>query len=164
MKVKIAITGGIGSGKSKVLSIIENEGYAVFSCDQISREVMTEKRVLKQIKKNFPSVFTGVFRNKLDRKELAKKVFNNQEKVDLLNAIMHPVIMERLLQKVEEGKNDINFIEIPLLFEGDFQNMFDEVIVVMRPLGDRIESVRIRSNLTISEIEDRIKNQVLNIF
>ena len=64
---KVAITGGIGSGKSKVLSIIQNADYPVFSCDEIYKKVIVDEKYIKKIAEIFP---TAVIDGKIDRKRL----------------------------------------------------------------------------------------------
>lgn len=153
---KIAITGGIGSGKSTVLAILIDLGYFVFSCDTIAREIYTDKIVLQKITKHFPHVLVeGV----VDRKKLADEIFQDSQKVRILNAITHPVIMQKLLNHMESCQEDICFAEVPLLFEGGFENLFDYVFIVMRPLENRIKAIQARDNLSVQEIENRIKNQ-----
>ena len=72
---KVAITGGIGSGKSTVSSILREMGYVVFDCDEISRQVACSVEVLEKIKKELGSKF--VVGNQLQRKKLAEFVFVN---------------------------------------------------------------------------------------
>ena len=91
MKKKIAITGGIGSGKSEAIKIIKELGFPVFSCDEIYKEIIFSKEYVQRIEENFPTcVKNGI----IDRKELSAIVFANREKRDLLNSLSHPLIME----------------------------------------------------------------------
>ena len=153
---KIAITGGIGSGKSTVLSILQELGYMVFSCDAIARDIYNDKLIFAKIAKSFPNV---VENDVINRKKLAEEIFNDAMQLQTLNAITHPVIMQNLLQKMQSCRENICFAEVPLLFEGGFENLFDHVFVIMRPLENRIQSIKLRDNLLTCEIEKRIKNQ-----
>ena len=153
---KIAITGGIGSGKSTVLSILKHLGYTVLSCDAIAREIYNDALILNKIEKHFPNVIVN---HTVDRKKLADEIFQDSQKLRTLNRLTHPVIMQKLLDNMESCQEDICFAEVPLLFEGGFENLFDHVFVVMLPLEDRIESIQLRDNLSVHEIEVRIKNQ-----
>lgn len=149
---KIAITGGIGSGKSTVARIIRSLGYPVYSADEEYTLVLRDQTVLEKIGKAFPVVKDGV----LDRKALSEIVFSDKEALMRLNKITHPVIMEKLLSKMTE---EISFAEVPLLFEGKYESLFDNVIVVMRPLPQRVSSVTERSHISEKEVLDRIQNQ-----
>lgn len=149
---KIAITGGIGSGKSTVARIIRSLGYPVYSADEEYALVLRDQTVLEKIGESFPVVKDGV----LDRKALSEIVFSDKEALMRLNQITHPVIMEKLLSKMTE---EISFAEVPLLFEGKYESLFDNVIVVMRPLPQRVSSVTERSHISEKEVLDRIQNQ-----
>lgn len=157
---KIALTGGIGSGKSEVLSIIKNLGYTVFSCDEINRELLTKRKVLKYLKVLFPTTVKGFFRPKLDKKALSDLVFSDKSALNDLNGLMHPMIMETLIKRIDGVKSGAVFAEVPLLFEEGYQDLFDNVIVVKRDKNERIESVVKRSNISREEVSKRINNQI----
>ena len=153
---KIAITGGIGSGKSLVLKILQDEGYAVFSCDEIYREIILEKSYIEKISLCFPEVIEN---DAINKKKLADIVFKSKEKRELLDSIAHPFIMQRLNEKMASVSAKFVFAEVPLLFEGGYCNNFDEIIVVYRPLEERIQSIVLRDNITEQEVLNRINAQ-----
>ena len=159
-KKKIAITGGIGSGKSEVSKIIKSLGYEVFSCDEINAELLKKRKVLKQLKVLFPTTVKGFFRPKLDKRALSSVVFSDKSALEDLNGLLHPLIMETLLSKMEKAKAKAVFSEVPLLFEEGYHDLFDSVIVVKRDKEERIKSVIKRSNLTKEEVIRRINNQI----
>lgn len=152
---RVAVTGGIGSGKSEAIKIIKEYGYEVFSCDEIYKELSNEKEYLTQLKKLFPSV---VNENGLDRRTLSNIVFNNTDELKKLNEFSHPKIMGRLLDKLQNFKG-WRFAEVPLLFEEGYENNFDYVIVIYRDLEKRIAAVSLRDKLSLDEITARISNQ-----
>lgn len=154
----IAITGGIGSGKTALISILKEYGYYTVSCDEEIASLYSEKTVIDRIRALFPTSFVD---GKIDKKIISDIVFNNEEELAKLNGILHPLVMERCLKKAEEtnGKG-VSFIEVPLLFECNLEGKFDNVIVVKRDYEERIKSVIKRSNLTREEIEKRIKRQI----
>ncbi len=155
---KIAITGGIGSGKSTAVNIIKDLGYPVFSCDQITAELYKNQRVLRGIKKLFPTAVKGFFRLSADKKEIARIVFNDKEKYNALNDFLMPEILNRLFSSINGGSGVV-FAEVPLLFERNLSDKFDAIMVVMRNENDRINSVIARSNLSKSEVLERINSQ-----
>ena len=128
-KIKVAITGGIGSGKSTALSYLKELGYPVFSCDEIYKEVISSKEYIDKIKEFFPEAVTH---GCIERKILSEIVFNDPEKRALLNGISHPLIMQKLYEQMDTSENELVFAEVPLLFEGGFENEFDHVIVILR--------------------------------
>ena len=153
---KIAITGGIGSGKSTVLSIIKNAGYPVFSCDEIYKKVIIDEDYIKKIAEIFPS---AVIDKKIDRKILGEIVFSDKNNRAKLDAIAHPLIMQKLIEEMTLAQGVIAFAEVPLLFEGGFQDDFDEIIVVKREKNLRIDGVSVRDNLDKKAVKARILSQ-----
>lgn len=156
MKKKIAITGGIGSGKSSVLQILGEMGYPIFSCDAIYREIIDTPAYIQKIKEFFPN---SIVEGKIDRKRLAGEIFGNKEKLALLNSIAHPLIMEQLLKRMDECASETVFAEVPLLFEGNYENLFDTTIVVIRNKEQRVQSVIDRDQVSLEEVKARISSQ-----
>ena len=152
---KIAITGGIGSGKSLLSDILKGMGYVVYSCDEIYREMLQEKEYLSLLNKYFPDCFIGG--SLLDKKLLAERVFSNEENRKKLESLAHPIIMQRLLAQME-GKG-IVFAEVPLLFEGGYEGLFDYVIALVRSQEERVKAVMERSGLTQEEVLRRMQSQ-----
>ena len=153
---KIAITGGIGSGKSEVLKILKDEGYKTFSCDEIYKEISLEEEYVQKIFLYFPeTIEQGI----INKKILANIVFFDEEKRKLLNSIAHPLIMKRLEEKMENGASSVAFAEVPLLFEGGYHTLFDEVIVIRRDIDDRISAVVARDGINREDVLNRMNSQ-----
>lgn len=156
MKKKIAVTGGIGSGKSFWLNYIRELGYPVFSCDEIYKEVIQTPAYLSKMKEVFSDC---IKEGKVDRKALAQTVFYDEEKRKRLNGIAHPFIMETLLQRMEKCASELVFAEVPLLFEGEFENLFDYVLVVERDMRERLRAICDRDGMTEEEAVQRMNAQ-----
>ncbi|MBQ0099214.1 MAG: dephospho-CoA kinase [Firmicutes bacterium] len=155
---KIAVTGGIGSGKSTLIRILNELGYYTVSCDEEIKKMYQETEIVDNIKSMFPE---AVENNKLNKNIIAKIVFNDIERLKKLNEYMHPIVLKRCFDKANrESINGVAFIEVPLLFESKLENSFDKVIVVVRDREQRIESIISRSNLSWEEIEKRMNNQI----
>ena len=160
MVQKIAITGGIGSGKSCVLEEIKKHGYEGFSCDEIYKEVIRQKEYVEKIKDVFPSVVkNGKDGEGIDRKELSRIVFQDEGALKQLNEIAHPLIMSALERKMNAAQGEYVFAEVPLLFEGNYQDIFDRVIVVLRDKKLRVEAIVRRDGVETREAELRIERQ-----
>lgn len=155
----VAITGGIGSGKSFALAILKREGYHTLSCDQIVNELYQKPKVKKLIKKMFPSGVSGRFRLVLDKKEIARLTFNDKDKHAQLTSTITPLVLEQIKKRTKKLEGLV-FVEVPLLFECNYQNEFDQVLVIMRDKKARINSVINRSNLTEQQVIDRMNRQV----
>ncbi len=157
-KLVVAVTGGIGSGKSVALKILSEHGFNTVSCDEISRTLFDKKHVKKQLKKIFPTA-VGDLDSPIDRKVIADEVFNDKEKLKKLNELTHPLIVKEALSRAN-AFDGVTFVEVPLLFEGGYEKLFDKVIVVVRALQTRVDSVIKRSSISEKEVYDRIKNQI----
>ncbi len=153
MKRKIAITGGIGSGKSTLCRQIREMGYPVFSCDELYKNILQSPDYVEEVAARFPACITE---GKIDKTRLAATVFKNETERKALNAIAHPLVMSALSKNMDECTSDLVFAEVPLLFEGGFQSQFDNVIVLLRERANRISSVVRRDGLLPQEVEDRI--------
>lgn len=153
--IRIAVTGGIGSGKSTVCRMIEELNYPVYSCDGIYSELLASPRFLKKLEEEFGSSI--VRSGAVDRAALSAIVFSDNSKLNILNDITHPAIMEEAFKKMRGHR--LSFLEVPLLFENGFEKLFDGVIVVLRDLNERIDAVVQRDNLENKEIENRINSQ-----
>ena len=156
MKKKIAITGGIGSGKSTVLRMLQNAGYPCFSCDDIYNAIILDAEYIQKIQAEFPS---AVIEGKIDRQRLSDIVFFDPDRRKKLNSIAHGQIMQRLFECMDKCTQDLVFAEVPLLFEGNYQNRFDGVIVVMRDNEARMQSVCARDNSGKDKVQARIAAQ-----
>ena len=156
MKVRVAVTGGIGSGKSSVLAILREFGYSVFSCDEIYKNLIRSKEYVALIDRRFGCVEDG----RIQTDKLSALVFNNPKKRKELNELAHPLIMQSLLSSMDAAHGDMVFAEVPLLFEGGFEKYFDKILVLMRDKELRVASVVHRDALTEEQILARINAQI----
>ena len=154
----IAVTGGIGSGKSQVIAILNQLGEKTLSCDAITNELYSDKKVIKQLGKMFPSARRGFFVKTIDKQTIANTVFNNPQKLKQLTDYLTPIVLETCVQRAKQTGGRV-FVEVPLLFEQNATDSFDKVLVVTRNLDARIQSVINRSNLTKEQVLQRINAQ-----
>lgn len=137
--LKIGLTGGIGSGKSEVAKRLSARGAVVIDADKIAREVVEPGTPgLARVRATFGE---EVIRpdGSLDREKLGAIVFADQEQLAKLNAIVHPLVGERVAQLQSEAPGDaIVVYDVPLLAENNLAPMYDVVIVV-----DAADEVRI---------------------
>ena len=153
--IKIAVTGGIGSGKSSVTKIIREKGFPVFSCDEINKQLLTKKDYINRIEKIFPEAVEG---EKIINSRLAEIVFSDETALKKLNSVSHPLIMNELNRQMNSCKGLV-FAEVPLLFEGGYENLFHKIIVVCREKEQRILSVMQRDHSDREAVLSRISRQ-----
>jgi len=160
-KLKVAITGGIGSGKSSVCEIIHSKGYPVIYADDISKEILsTDKSVQDKIVTEFGK---ESFHNNLpNTKYLAEKVFSDPKKINRINSILHPPTIEKIKNLMEKklSKSEMVFIEAALIYEAEMEDMFDYIIVVAAPEETRISRTIESKGIDRSETLKRIENQM----
>ncbi len=150
-KMKIGVTGIIGSGKSTVVKYLESLGYSCFDCDKYAHMLLTNQAVIAEVSKHFDCLEDG----QINRKLLGAIVFNDQAKLAVLNSILHPLIIEKI-----KSLDEPVFVDIPLLYEAKMEEYFDVVIAVLAPNDVLIERLSKRNNLSKSEAISRISLQI----
>ncbi len=153
MKI-IGLTGGIASGKSTVLDLIKkNYNVNVFDCDKESHMLLENIDIKRKIEKEFGNY---VFDNeKISRKKLGEIVFSNKNKLKKLNDIIHPVIKEKI-----KNLNKTTIVDIPLLFECGFSDLFNEIVLVYVNYDNQIKRLIKRNNISKKEAENKISLQI----
>lgn len=156
---RIGLTGGIGSGKSTVAQIFELLGIPVYYADAASKRLMNEDDELKnKIKNAFgKDVYIN---NELNRKYLSELVFNDSEKVNLLNSLVHPATIKDALQWMQMQKAPYIIKEAALIFESGSNKYLDYVIGVEAPQALRIQRTMDRDNISAQQVEDRMSKQM----
>lgn len=152
---KIAVTGGIGSGKTTACRILEGWGFPVLSCDEISRGLWRDEGYLETLADAFPDCTVG---GKIDKARLTGLIFSDTAARKRLESLAHPRIMRELMSEMEGLP--VCFAEVPLLFEGGYEGLFDAVIVVRRREEARISSVMARDGATEEEVKGRLSAQL----
>ncbi|WP_295671850.1 dephospho-CoA kinase [uncultured Mucilaginibacter sp.] len=154
--LKIGITGNIGSGKTTVSKIFEILGIPVFYADDAAKSVMVaDQQLIAEIKAAFGNA--SYFEDgTLNRKHIAAIVFNNDEQLARLNAIVHPATFRAFDTWVKTISN-VPYVlkEAALLFESASFKMCDYNIMVQAPFETRVERVMKRDGLSREEIEKR---------
>lgn len=156
----IGLTGGIGSGKSTVAKYLISKEVPVYIADDEARKLMQSKAVINAIVKVFGPEVLGND-GLLDRKALANIVFNDKEKLALLNGIVHPKVKKHFEAWVEKNKTHPFVVkEVAILFETKGHLQCDKTILVTAPLDVRIERTMKRDDVTKEEVLIRIQNQL----
>lgn len=155
---KVGITGGIGSGKSMVCSMLEERGVAVYNADTRAKGLMNESEALREaLIARFGSEVYGA--EGLNRRYLAERVFTNAEELKALNAIVHPAVMDDFDCWAEEQAGDYVVLESAILFEAALEHRVDVVVSVLAPESLRLERAMQRDDATREQIAERMRNQ-----
>ncbi len=157
--LKIGLTGGIGSGKSTVAKTFEVLGIPVYYADVEAKRLMNENEGLKQkIQELFgTAIYTD---GKLKRVVLADIVFNDPEKLEQLNALVHPITINDANQWLQQQKSPYAIKEAALIFESGISEFLDYVIGVYAPAPLRIQRVIQRDNTSKEAVMARMNKQM----
>lgn len=158
-KLRVGLTGGIGSGKSTVADVFREHGATVIDADVLAREVVAPgSDGLRAIAKRWPQAVGAD--GTLDRPALARIVFADDTAREELNAITHPRVRARAAQLEDEAPDGIVVHVIPLLFEGDYWRTCDRTVVVIAPDEARIARVMSRDTAQRHDVERRMAAQI----
>ena len=144
---KVAVTGGIGAGKTTVSNLFEKIGIPVFNSDEIAKELMhNDKQLKSDIIKAFGN--ESYINNELNRDYLSDIVFNDETLLNKINSIVHPQV----------GKEFNQWLLI--IFENNSEDLFDKIICVIAPEEDVISRVMKRNSFSRDKVISIISNQL----
>jgi dephospho-CoA kinase len=158
--LKIGLTGGIGSGKTTVAKVFEVLGIPVYYADEAAKELMHTNELLKQQLILHFGKETYLEGGQLNRKHLSSIVFNNKEKLELLNSLVHPATIADAKEWFSKQQAPYVIKEAALLFESGTAEGLDYIIGVTAPTALRIKRVMERDGVTAEEVKRRMTNQV----
>lgn len=156
---KVGLTGGIGSGKSKVAGLLRDKGIAVYDSDTRAKELMANNTALREaLIETFGTECYTL--EGLNRPWLAQRVFSNAEELKRLNAIVHPAVMRDFAAWASEQSGEYVVMESAILLEASLESHVDVVVAVMAPKELRLERAMRRDGATREQIEARMENQI----
>lgn len=159
---KLGITGGIGSGKTTVSSLLEEKGGIVFNADKESKKQLKNSISLQH---KLINLFGNTVTDKghLILSKLAKVAFSNKLNQGLLNGIMWPEIMiliDKAIIQAEANNTQLFIVDAALIFEANIQNLLDDVLLISVPEDKRMQRAVRRKNLPSSQIQQRMALQL----
>ncbi|MHB8580740.1 MAG: dephospho-CoA kinase [Ignavibacteriaceae bacterium] len=163
-KIKVGITGSIGSGKSAFSKFIAEMGFSVVNVDDISKELLVvDKQIKEKIIREFGK--ESYIGEVLNTKYLAEKVFSNHEQVAKINSIVHPAAIKRTEFLLNESlkKYNIVFAEAALIYEADMEKLFDYIILVTSDEKFRLERKVRFENYSEAQFLKRNENQIPDV-
>ena len=147
MKRIIGITGGIASGKSNICNIVKNEGYVVIDSDKIVRDLSEiGLPIYNAILDKFGNDYLNEDKS-LNKKKLAKLVFNNSSAKFVLDSITHPIVLEEIKKEINKISDGLVFVDVPLLYEAKFDTLCDKVICAFVKKKLQVERLMLRDGI-----------------
>tara|TARA_Y100000766_G_C18655698_1_gene482652 strand:- start:100 stop:696 length:597 start_codon:yes stop_codon:yes gene_type:complete len=151
----VGLTGGIGSGKSAAGKYFVELGIDVIDADDISKNILDKNIKAKELFiKNFGDKFLDK-KNNINRDLLRSEIFVNEEKKNILESIIHPIVREEIAKFINQSDSIYKLIMVPLIYETNSQDFYDKIIVV-----DCNEENQI---LRASERDNKSKENIINI-
>ncbi len=158
--IRVGLTGGIGSGKSLICSILGKLGVPVYKADVEARRLMNDHPVLRTgIRDLFGEQAYG--QGGLDREYLAEQLFGDAEKLEIMNSLVHPIVREDFLLWSDLQKAVPYVVEeAAILFESGANRVMDQTVLVTAPEAVRIARVMDRDGYDLDAVKRRIGHQM----
>ena len=159
----VAITGGIGAGKSVVSQCLRALGYSVYDCDSRAKVLMdNDKSIIKAIGEQIDQRCVNLEAYSINRKLLSEIVFNDESALGRLNNIVHAAVtedLERWSRKMDTRGQRIGFVETAILYQSNLDKVVDQVWDIKAPREIRVNRVMARNGMTAKEVCSRIRAQ-----
>lgn len=157
-KIKLGITGGIGSGKSYVCEIFRSMGMPVYDSDSMAKKLMNSSDKIRTAITN--TWGDKIYNNgSLDKQKLADIIFNDKNALKTINSIVHPVVTDDFEEWAKQQNSNIVINESAIIFEAGLEKYFDAIISITAPKEIRIARVLKRDNTNREQVISRINNQ-----
>ena len=159
--IKVAITGGIGTGKTTISSMFADKGIPVFNSDEIAKEIMNTNSLLKnEIITAFGD--KAYDKNKLNKEYLSDVVFNNEILLKKINSIVHPYVADEFNSWIQEQDSKYIIYESAIIFENQAEDSFDKIICVTASEEEVISRIMKRNDFSVDKIKSIINKQLPN--
>ena len=150
--LKIGLTGGIGSGKTKVSKIFAEKGYKIFNSDEIAKMIIKNDYSVKNSIINFFGT-NSYIGDDLNSRYISEIIYSDKVKLNYLNSLVHPMVFHQFEKFLKSNLNSKILVESAILFESNFYKMLDDNILLISPKADRISRIIKRDNINRREIE-----------
>ena len=158
--VKLAITGGIGSGKSVVSRMMNVLGVPVYDCDVNAKRLMTEdEHIVSELKRMFGEECyedDGT----LNRQYIAARIFTDKENIERVNALVHPAVKRDFEQWTTRQNANVVAVETAILYESGMMESVNKVLVVWAEKETAVKRTMERSGMNRMQVENRMNNQM----
>lgn len=158
-KTLVAVSGGIGSGKSVVCRVLAALGYSIYDCDSRAKALMdADNNIKRRIALEIHAAAISDDMS-INRDVLSRIVFSDQSKLTVLNSIVHAAVRDDIRAWAHEKNERLLFVETAILYQSGLDAMVDAVWEVTAPEHVRVERVMRRNGLCKSDVMRRIQSQ-----
>lgn len=159
-KIRIGVTGGIGSGKSYVLQCIAAKGFPIYSTDEAAKRLMVNSQQIRDGLVSLLGEDVYLPNGQLNKALVATYLFQGEGYAQKINSIVHPEVAKDFLQWSSIQQNKVVFMECAILYETGFDALVDEVVLVSAPKDVRIRRVVARDGLSAEDVLNRMASQM----
>jgi dephospho-CoA kinase len=146
-RIKLGVTGGIGSGKTSVCRVFSVLGVPLFSADQEAREIMgNDKSIMRRV-------------NSIAGRDLYPDGSLDRMLLEKVNSLVHPVVFDHYMKWEKKQTTPYTIMEVAILFESGASLLVDRILTVVAPVEERINRIIERNQLSREQIQERIRNQ-----
>jgi dephospho-CoA kinase len=159
----VGLTGGIGSGKSTFAALLAERGAQIIDADALGRDALRpDEPAWHSVVSQFGDEVLQHDSMEVDRKRLATVVFNDPNKLAALNAIVHPMIFQKIADDLERlsGTDEIVVLDAALIFEVGLDDSLDTLVAVTADLDLRKQRLRTQRRMDQADIEARMASQM----
>ena len=158
----VGLTGGIGSGKSTVAKVFEILGSAVFTSDEVAKQVYFDTKIKQEV---IDLLGEKAYKNnsEIDKTYISQQIFNDTRLLQKLNAIIHPAVIEAFKKFIAIHPQKIIIKESALLFEAKLTDELDKIIVVTADENTRVKRVIERDKISSDLVTQKIKSQLSDV-
>ncbi len=157
---KIALTGGIASGKTYISDFFKKLDYAIIDLDIINKQIMQYPYIIAKLQQIFSNKI--IKNTTLDYKKLRYIVFNDKKKLKQLEQLTQPLIINKMQQLIAINTKQIIIIVVPLLYEKNISHYFDKAIVVICNYDIQLQRLCLRDGINKQLAQQIIKSQATN--
>ena len=158
--IKLAVVGGIGSGKSVVSRMLDIMGVPVYDCDSRAKELMVQNpRIINELKRMFGEECYDADGG-LNRKYLASCIFVDERNTKRVNALVHPVVKDDFCSWAQEQDAPVVAVETALLYESGMADVVDKTLLVWTDKETAITRTMTRSGMSRTQVLNRMAKQM----
>ena len=155
----IGLTGNIGCGKTTVAHMFEDLGAEVIDADEIGHQLLEKEKIKKRVVGIFTErVLNG--KGSISRKKLRNLVFKDKKKLELLNSILHPLIVKEIKKKIKASPSNLIVIDAAVLLEAGWDSLVDKILVVRAPYHTQLKRIKEKGNFSPAQIKGIMEAQL----
>lgn len=157
---KLAITGGIGSGKSVVSHLLKLMKIPVYDCDKCAKRLMENDMIIRQGMVRMFGEECYDYEGRLNKKWLASRIFVDKDAIKRVNSLVHPRVKADFVSWAESCNDELVAVETAILFESGMRDVVDKVLLVWADEDTCISRVEGRNGMTRTQVKNRMNNQM----